>query len=398
MNRRAAIRLVMARELTEQLKSKAFQISTAVFVIGILAAMVIPTIVDDSVDRVPVAVTGSGSAEIMLQLSALGSEDEVALGIPVPGSGIRFEPREVSTRTAAVEAVESGAARLAIVDGREIISMSQPGATGDLVEQLLYSYEVSDRFTRSGISSIELLAITTVEPPTITILNDDADESNAVLSYVSSTLLYITIITYGLSVAMSVVNEKSSRVVEIVLSTIRSVDLLAGKVLGVGATGLIQVLAIIGVALVTNVFTENLPIPDTGGVLPLLTVAMWFLLGYTFYAAVYAVIGSTISKIEDLQGVAFPAMVPILIGFFISFSALEGKETLAMEIASFIPFTAPLTMPPRMLLGFAAPWEVLVSVALQVIGIWVVLRFAAKAFSGGLLADRIRLREVFKTS
>ncbi|MBT8199024.1 MAG: hypothetical protein KJO36_00775, partial [Acidimicrobiia bacterium] len=155
MNRRAAIRLVMARELTEQLKSKAFQISTAVFVIGILAAMVIPTIVDDSVDRVPVAVTGSGSAEIMLQLSALGSEDEVALGIPVPGSGIRFEPREVSTRTAAVEAVESGAARLAIVDGREIISMSQPGATGDLVEQLLYSYEVSDRFTRSGISSIE---------------------------------------------------------------------------------------------------------------------------------------------------------------------------------------------------------------------------------------------------
>ncbi|MBT8249673.1 MAG: ABC transporter permease [Acidimicrobiia bacterium] len=388
----------MARELTEQLKSKAFQISTAVFVIGILAAMVIPTIVDDSVDRVPVAVTGSGSAEIMLQLSALGSEDEVALGIPVPGSGIRFEPREVSTRTAAVEAVESGAVRLAIVDGREIISMSQPGATGDLVEQLLYSYEVADRFTRSGISSIELLAITTVEPPTITILNDDADESNAVLSYVSSTLLYITIITYGLSVAMSVVNEKSSRVVEIVLSTIRSVDLLAGKVLGVGATGLIQVLAIIGVALVTIVFTENLPIPDTGGVLPLLTVAMWFLLGYTFYAAVYAVIGSTISKIEDLQGVAFPAMVPILIGFFISFSALEGEETLAMEIASFIPFTAPLTMPPRMLLGFAAPWEVLVSVALQVIGIWVVLRFAAKAFSGGLLADRIRLREVFKTS
>lgn len=398
MNRPAAIRLVMARELTEQLKSKAFQISTSVFVIGILAAMVIPTIVDDGVDRVPVAVTGSGSADIMLQLAARGGGDEAPLGIPLPGSDTEFEPQAVTTRDAAIEAVESGAVQLAIVDGVEIISLSQPGVTGDLVEQLLYSHEVANRFNRSGISPIELLAITTVEPPTLTILNDDADESNAVLSYVSSTLLYITIITYGLSVAMSVVNEKSSRVVEIVLSTIRSVDLLAGKVLGVGATGLIQVLVIIGVALVTNIFTENLPIPDTGGALPLLTVAGWFLLGYTFYAAVYAVIGSTISKIEDLQGVAFPAMVPILIGFFISFSALEGKETLAMKIASFIPFTAPLTMPPRMLLGFAAPWEVLVSVSLQVIGIWVVLRFAAKAFSGGLLADRIRLREVFKTS
>ncbi len=388
----------MARELTEQLKSKAFQISTFVFVIGILAAMVIPTIVDDGVDRVPVAVTGSGSADIMLQLAALGGGDDAPLGIPLPGSDTEFAPQAVTSRDAAIEAVESGAVQLAIVDGAEIISLSQPGVTGDLVEQLLYNREVANRFTRSGISPIELLAITTVEPPILTILNDDADESNAVLSYVSSTLLYITIITYGLSVAMSVVNEKSSRVVEIVLSTIRSVDLLAGKVLGVGATGLIQVLVIIGVALITNIFTENLPIPDTGGVLPLLTVAGWFLLGYTFYAAVYAVIGSTISKIEDLQGVAFPAMVPILIGFFISFSALEGKETLAMKIASFIPFTAPLTMPPRMLLGFAAPWEVLVSVSLQVIGIWVVLRFAARAFSGGLLADRIRFREVFKTS
>lgn len=397
MNRVAAVRLVLVRELREQLRSRAFQISTAVFVLGVLAGMIIPAVLGEQTETVPVAVTGAGSTEIMLQLAAASTE-EVAIGSQLLRSDVEFAPVAVADRAAAVAAVSAGEAQLAIVDGEEIISESQPGSTGDMVTQILYGYEVGKRFTDAGISPFELQLIAAVEPPRVTVLNEEAGEANAILSYISTMLLYVAILTYGLSVAMSVVNEKSSRVVEIVLSTIRPVDLLTGKVLGIGLTGLIQIGAIIVVALVANIFTNNLPLPETGGLAPVLTVTVWFLLGYVFYASVYAVIGSSISKVEDLQGVAFPVMIPILVGFFISFTALEGSETLALRIASFIPFTAPITMPPRMLLGFAANWEVALSLALQLIGVWLVLRLAARVFGGGLLKDRVRLREMFTVS
>jgi len=398
LNRLAAIRLVMARELMEQLKSRAFQISTAIFVIAVLAGMIIPTLIGDDVEEVPVAVTGRDTTAIMLQLVALGTTEEISLGTQFFSSDIRFVPEAFDDRDSAVEAVLAGDVDLAVVDAAEIVSQSPSGTSGNLLTQVLYSYEVSKRFEEFGVNALQLQQLSDIEPAQFTVLNEEADEQNAILSYISTMLLYITILTYGLSVAMSVVNEKSSRVVEIVLSAIRPVDLLAGKVMGIGLTGLLQVASVIGVALITNIFTDNLPLPETGGIVPVLTVAVWFLLGYMFYASVYAVIGSSISKVEDLQGVAFPVMIPILIGFFISISALDGAETLALKIASFIPFTAPMTMPPRMLLGFAEPWEVLVSLVLQVIGVWLVLKVAARAFGGGLLKDRVRLREIFQTS
>jgi ABC-2 type transport system permease protein len=180
-------------------------------------------------------------------------------------------------------------------------------------------------------------------------------------------LLFFGIQTYGALVAQGVVEEKSSRVVELLLSTVRPWHLMLGKVLGLGLVGLAQI-AILAAA--------GLAMAGATGVLTLSGVAagtvlwgvIWYVLGFFLYATVYAAAGSLVSRQEDAASVITPVTMVLAIGFVVGFSVLlQNPESGTARVLSLIPLFSPILMPGRMAIGAATGWEIALSLALTVV-------------------------------
>jgi ABC-2 type transport system permease protein len=193
------------------------------------------------------------------------------------------------------------------------------------------------------------------------------------------------------------VEEKSTRVVELLLSTMKPWQLLAGKVIGLGLLGLAQILAIavVGVAGALLFDVVSLPGQLVGTVL---SVVAWFVLGYAFYAAVFAAAASLVSRQEDLPSVITPTSMLLFAGLFISIRAATDPTGGLARVTSFIPGLSPLVMPVRQAAGGVAWWEVLIAVALMLVGIAVVVRLGGRIYAGALLrtGGKTKLREALR--
>jgi ABC-2 type transport system permease protein len=214
-------------------------------------------------------------------------------------------------------------------------------------------------------------------------------------------LLYISILVFGQFVAMGTVEEKQNRVVEIVVSRVKPSQLLIGKVLGIGLLGLVQLL-VIGVAAVvaiTLIDVDGVSLPAVA--LPIMGwVLFWYLLGYTFYSFMYAALGATVSRQEDLQGVIILPVVFILPGFFIAQLAVENPDLPLAKYGSFFPPWTPMVMPIRVAVGGAAPWEVAVGIAGVVAGIVFLVWLGSRVYAGALLntGGKVKLREAWRSA
>jgi ABC-2 type transport system permease protein len=225
----------------------------------------------------------------------------------------------------------------------------------------------------------------------------DADLEAAVVALVGVVVLYSLLILFGQFVAQGVVEEKSSRVVELLLATMRPWQLLAGKIVGLGLLGLAQmlVIAVIGIAGALTFDVVSLPGRLVGTVI---TVIAWFVLGYAFYASVFAAAASLVSRQEDLGSVITPASLLLVVGFVISIQAAQDPTGSLSTVTSFIPGLSPLVMPVRQAAGGAAWWEVVVSVVLMLISIAVIVRVGGRIYSGALLrtGGKVKLREALR--
>ena len=184
------------------------------------------------------------------------------------------------------------------------------------------------------------------------------------LAIVTSVLLFMSLIGYGTAVAQGVVEEKSSRVVELLLATIRPIHLLTGKVLGLGAVGLAQLVTLGAVGLAGATASGLLTAPSAAAS-ALVAAAIWYLLGFFLYASVYAAAGSMVSRQEELQSLVTPIMFPLFLPFLFAVSVLPGdpRNTVG-TVLSFVQFFAPTLMPARAALGVAPWWQVGIAVVL----------------------------------
>ncbi len=220
------------------------------------------------------------------------------------------------------------------------------------------------------------LPFQSVEPP-----HSDGGAQSAV--FLGTLLLYMALVTYGGWVATGELEEKSSRVVEVVLAAVRPSDLLAGKVLGIGLLGLGQLALLVGAGIAAAV-ASGVEIPSSVfGAAGL--VVLWFVLGFAFYSCVFAVLGAAASRQEDAQSAMGPAIGFLVGAFFLSTFVQSNPESLLARIGSFVPPLAPLTVPARMLLGDAPVWELVVSVVLTAAGAYGLIQLAARAYGGAVL-------------
>jgi ABC-2 type transport system permease protein len=222
---------------------------------------------------------------------------------------------------------------------------------------------------------------------------------NAGIAFIGVLLLYGQLFGYGLWVATGVIEEKSSRIVEMLLSAIRPRQLLAGKIIGIGALGLCQLAAIAGFAIGLASATRALPVPATAIGAALLVVG-WFLLGFAFYASLFAAAGSLVTRIEELQNVIVPINLTILVSFIISVGALQSPNSTIVVIASILPVSAALAMPVRIVLGAAPPWQIALSLVLLIGSAIVMVPIGARLYEGAVLrtGSRVKLREAWRAA
>ena len=235
------------------------------------------------------------------------------------------------------------------------------------------------------------LRLETVEP-----IDPDRD-AKAAVAFFAVLMLYGQLLTYGYWVAAGVVEEKSSRVIEVLLATIRPKDLLAGKVIGLGLLGLGQLLlvAVLGVAAaaLTGVLDVN---ADLLGAIGLALV--WFLLGYAFYACLFAVAGALVPRQEELQSSTTPLTMVILISLFAGFIVIGDPEGTLAHVCAFIPTTAPITMPGRIVLGAAPAWEIAASVAVMIASTLALIPLAGRIYAAVVLrtGSSVKLSEALR--
>ncbi len=220
--------------------------------------------------------------------------------------------------------------------------------------------------------------------------------SRAFLGTVFIILMFISILIYGMWVATGVATEKSSRVMELMISAASPRQLLLGKVVGIGAAGLTQYVAIAVPAVVVLAFQEPIAravLGDAGAGLPIggLTVGLlaaygvFFLLGFVLFALIYAAVGSFVSRPDDLQTLSLPLSLVAMAGYLSALVVLlSGGGTLA-RIASFVPPLSPFAMLARLMVSTVQPWEVVLSVAILVVTIAIVALATIRIYATGVL-------------
>ncbi len=273
---------------------------------------------------------------------------------------------------------------------------------------------LDDGLTRAGTS----IGAVQATPFTVLPVNSSSGAANSISQEVSTNLLstglivliFMAIITYGMWVAMSVAEEKGSRVMELMLNATTPLQMLAGKVIGNGAAGLTQY-GIILAAVVGGILAQG-PIHQIvlgsgsgvpfGGFDPVVLVAfaVLFVLGFLFYSLLYAALGSLVSRQEDVQSATSPLMMLIFVGYFMSIFGLQAIDETWVKVASFVPFFSPYLMLARVSAGHVALWEFALAVVFLLAGIAVALVAAARIYSAGVLlyGQRIGLRQVLKSA
>ncbi|MGH3051253.1 MAG: ABC transporter permease, partial [Gaiellaceae bacterium] len=213
---------------------------------------------------------------------------------------------------------------------------------------------------------------------------------------VTTIVLFIAVSIYGQSVLMSVVQEKASRIVEVLLATLRPRHLLAGKVAGIGALGLSQIVVLAAFAIGAGE-AGLIDLPSFGSAAPL--AVLWFVLGFAFYATAFAAAGSLISRVEDAS-VATPISLVMLASYLLSFGQLSNPDGGLATALTLIPVSAPFAVPSRVALTHVPAWQIVVSIALMLLAIWGLVRVAGRVYELGVLriGPRVPFAEAFRAA
>ena len=229
-------------------------------------------------------------------------------------------------------------------------------------------------------------------------LEADTYAQSLVLAYLLLFILYMALVLYGNMVATGVAEEKSSRIMEVMVSTVKPIQLMIGKIFGIGSLGLLQFVIWIstGILVATmknlGISLRSIPIGT------LVWFALFFVLGYLFYAAIFAAGGAVVSRVEEVQQVNTLLMMGLVVGFIIAYMSFLNPNGSLATVVSIIPFFSPMVMFARVALT-NPPWiQIIVSLLLLILGTAVNTWIAAKIYRVGILmyGKRPRMKEIFR--
>ncbi|WP_117000018.1 ABC transporter permease [Desertimonas flava] len=382
--------LVAKREITEAFRARSTRILLAISAVAVAAIVVIAHFAagDDDTPTTDLAVVGEPTAAEAGAYEALGD----ALG-----TNLVVTP--YADDAAAREAVSDGADLAILDDGATLLTedpvdlTSNDSTLATVINVLRSDLALSIGLADAGLDAADIAAVRSTPLPDVESVNpEDPNETNSGrigLAVVTNVLLFLLLQTYGGWILQGVTREKSTRVVEVLLSAIRPRQLLIGKVIGIGVVALANAAVLIAVALFTS-RVVGLDVLAGFNVGDIAMGGVWFIAGYALYCSAFAAAGALCNRPEDAQGAAMPIMLPMLAGYIVGFTAFGGATPLLWVLA-FFPPTAVLAMPVLYALGDVPVAGMLLSLAMTLAAAWLIAQLAAKIYERSILRTGKRL-------
>jgi ABC-2 type transport system permease protein len=397
------VSVVAGREIAVKLRDKAFIFTTVFMLLLVTAATVLPVLLTQRVPDVRVAVQGDAAVEVVELAARLGAEEQetsapqspadllVLTGLPAANiSWVTVEPGVDVDRILEQEDVSAALlgdelTSLQLVSLREV-----PSELNTLVTAASAELQAAEAAARSGLTAEEFAAITQPAPPAVELLEprEEGTIPPEFIALVFAFLFYLSVLTFGMSIAQSVVEEKQSRVVELLVAAMPVRWLLAGKVLGNTIMAVGQVAVIVGAGLVGAVVAGQSALVGQ-----LAASSGWFvlffLLGFVMLSCLWAVGGSLASRVEELSSTTAVMQILVIVPFFAAVMPIdEGTR----QVLSYVPFTAPLLMPARIVHDGVAAWEPVVAAVLVLATAVGLVLLGARLYAGSVLHTSGRLK------
>ncbi|WP_424184131.1 ABC transporter permease [Actinokineospora sp. G85] len=386
--RARAVWVVARREVRTRLRARSFVVGTSVSVLVLVAFVLLQTALftGDRDTRVGLSGQATAIADPLVREAA-------SRGLAITTTTVR-DPDDGAARVAdgALDALVTGAPSALSLLVADSVDEDLRGALTTIAQREVLRGLLATFDTETTPDEILLLITDTAVDVHALAAPDTQRTQRLAVALVVVVLLYMSLLLHGTMVAQGVVEEKSTRVVELLLATIRPWQLLLGKVLGLGLVGLAQ-LAVIGAAgIVLATATGVLSIPwSAAGTL--LWGLFWYVLGYLFYAAVFAAAGSLVSRQEETQAVLLPVTSVLVLAFVLGFGLLTRAPTgVAAGVLSVLPPFAPILMPGRLAMGVAPVWQVGVAVVLMLGTVAGLAWLGGRIYTGAILSTGGRVK------
>ena len=408
--------VVFKYEFFNLLKNKVF--------LGITIALIAVIAVVLSFPRISEAFGGEG--DDTPGSSAVETErDLMALNVPdgCPENALKatlqaaFPAREVvltqddeQTLKAKVDSGELGSA-VVMQDSLHFRYIVKTSGIYDVAQtqigEVLVAVYQSSALAQSGVDAAVAQQVLTAAASGETVVTGTDQSSSFLYTFIMIFILYFAILMYGQLISSGVATEKTSRAMELLITSVKPTQLIFGKVVGIGTAALTQLVAIGAAVLIfyplNRDYWADIPmIQSLFGVTPGLVgyMVLFFLLGFFLYAFLFAALTSLASKMEDVNTLIMPVILIFVIAFVVTMVSMQSGsvDNIAMKVCSFVPFTSPMAMFTRITMGEVAGWEIALSVVILVASNAVVCWLSARIYQIGVLlyGSRPKVKDIIK--
>ncbi|MCW2527103.1 MAG: ABC-type Na+ efflux pump permease component-like protein [Pseudonocardiales bacterium] len=375
---RVNVALIARREITTRTQQRGFRIGLGVTLLLIAIVAVLPRFIGGSSTKYDVGVGGPNASAISSTVSSLAGQRNLKVVV-----------HPVKSVDEAASKVRSGSWDAALADDSRILAKSDTSTAAALLNAARQSVLGVERLKAAGVDPGKVSSALDVAALPVTVSGGDNNQRQLIAT-ITIVALFGQLIGFCSWVAMGVVEEKSSRVIELILATVRPWQLLAGKLIGIGSIAIGQMVAyaVVGLGVATAVGRVHLP---PGTVSAVAVSVGWFVLAFGFFAALSAALGSLVSRQEEVSGVLAPVTGLLMVSYFLGFFVVGSPDSGAAKILSFIPPISGIAMPARMIRGDVPAGEILLGVALMLIATIVVLGLGAKIYRAAVLHSGSKL-------
>jgi ABC-2 type transport system permease protein len=381
--------LVARREIMDRGRAKSFWVASVLLVVAVAAAAVIPALLKGSPSTARVGIVGNTPS-----LTAAAREAGKISGTPVAVVTL-------PDAAAADAQLKSGALDAVLVGSREVLvkQVSVFGSNGiaTTLSQVVgldkLFAQLPPSVLQQAISQHTTLPVRGLKPP-------GRSAADRFTGLAVAILMYIILLTYGVRITIGVGEEKASRVVEVLLSTLRPVQLLAGKVIGMGLLAIGQIFAIVATYLILGHAVGATAVRGASTNV-VLAGALWLLLGYAFYCTAFAAAGALISRQSDAYNAALPLQIPLILAYALTYTVIYSTSVNPFfHVLAFIPFTAPVDMPVLVAVGAASGWQIALSAAITIVSTVAMARLAGVIYGRAILRSggRLKARQVLRSA
>src|SRR5579884_2203333 len=421
------IRLIAGYEFWKRIRQRSFIIITIFMLVLVIIGACVPTVIQyftaTSSAQTKIVVLNNASSIAGMNddtlsryiNSTLNGAATQASGTSTPPYSIRVAPASRSLSSLQKQVKDGSISILLVLDRAAngdinftyYTNANTSNFTGDThlpqIQALAGQLNTLDKAARFGLTPAQTASL--FAPPALHVVNTNQNSrsvaefvSGYILGYVGIVLIFTAIYLYGYGVAAGVAEEKSSRIMEILVNAATPFQLMVGKIVGIGAAGLSQMTAfvVVGIgalllqtplrALLLGNSAGGMNLDITGAsVGMLLLLLVYFLLGFLLYATLFAAVGALVKRQEELQNMIQPVMWLFLIGYLISFVGISNPDATWFKVISYIPFWTPTTMLMRVALGTVTWWEIAITIVLMLGAIYLCAVMSARIYRFGVL-------------